>query len=210
MQSTSLQQRALNFWLNPAAWIHESWREALQQESAPAFLSSLWRQAAYSRFLFERFELTHPNDFGFEAPHARLALLESEALETGLLCIAACFHASSLAVEVDGARLRQARHALGDTAFAYARDKEKSATLADMHKAPFYSRTNSLRIGLWAAEHGFPEDEQFRRRLQLKLPAGLASESPPSDLDTIDESHLTETTLSIFTETLPECSWLAD
>ena len=212
MEAT-LQQRAIGFWLNPAAWIHKSWRETIRQDNVPELIDAVWRKPACSRFLFERFELEQPDNLALDTPHARIALLDGESLEKGLLGVAACFHAPSLAIEVSGERLRQARDALGGDAFAYARSTEAHIPLVQEYAAPFQSRFNSLRIGLWATGHGFPEDAQFHRRFRLKLPAELESETLPSNYDDVDEDGacvLAQTSLSIFTEMLAPCPLLAD
>ena len=212
MEAT-LQQHAIDFWLNPAAWIHKSWRETVKQDDMPELPDDVWHKPACSRLLFERFDLEQPENFGFDTPHSRIALLDVESLEKGLLGVAACFHAPSLAIEVSGERLRRARDVLGDDAFAYARSTEARIPFAREYAAPFQNRFNSLRIGLWAAGHGFPDEVQFHRRLRLKLPAGLERETLPANYDSIDAEDacvLSSKSLSIFTEILAPCPLLTD
>lgn len=212
MEAT-LQQHAIDFWLNPAAWIHKSWRETVRRDNMPELPDAVWHKPACSRLLFERFDLEQPENFGFDTPHSRIALLDGESLEKGLLGVAACFHAPSLILEVSGERLRQAQDALGGDAFAYARSTEARIPLAREYAAPFQSRFNSLRIGLWAAGYGFPDEVQFRRRLRLKLPAELEHETLPENYDNIDAEDarvLSSKSLSIFTEILAPCPLLAD
>lgn len=209
----ALQQHAIDFWLNPAAWVHKSWREAVKQDNMPKLPDTVWHKPAFSRLLFERFELEQPENFGFDTPHSRIALLDGESLEKGLLGVAACFHAPSLAIEVRGERLRQVHDALGDDAFAYAHGTEARIPLAREYAAPFQNRFNSLRIGLWAVSYGFPDEVQFHRRLRIKLPAELEHETLPPNYNGIDADDacvLSSKSLSIFTEILAPCPLLTD
>ncbi len=160
---------------DPAAWIHEGWRDRLGVIGVPPSLARLlWRQEELSLFLHQRFRLGFPPPLDLSDPARRILLLPAPLLEEGLLRAGLLLARERLLLILKGSSVRRWRRAVGGEAFDFAR--------GETHPVPPFrgafrlaaAREESLARAAPMLSCLSPLDKRHARRLRLKLPPSLS------------------------------------
>ena len=172
---------ALDFALAPARYVDPSWlADAPHGEAYRRLAGAGACGRRLSRWLIDSFRLAEVDLALFEAPRARLALLDRASFERVTLHVGAALRGDELRGVLSGAERTRIREAIGPEAFAFA--TAGSLLLGQPPAFGFEPHERSLPTRLIAIGAAFSlspvawADPAYVGRVRLKLPKPLARE----------------------------------
>jgi hypothetical protein len=205
---------ALELQLWPVGFVHDSWYPSLPHGDVAAALRALPDCRAHvNRWLRDVLRLP-PATSGvdFAAPLTRLALLPSPVLGRLCLFLGAALYGDALRREIDGARVRLIRAAVGDAAFELATKRAPllgslpcAACDLSVATVPDFTASGAACCADLLRASGVTEDT--RRRFELKLPRpdadGAAGRAADAGTDGVMPPFLRKLIAEVSPEWLP-------
>ena len=196
------KQKLFSFMCNPAAHLHEEWRDHLVFWGVPENICArLWARrndsGELSYFLAERFHLHFATPFEFDESLRPLILAENADFEEALIRLGLSFLYKPALKILDGSALRAIKEDIGFDNFDYLRYRAPNLIAPDMLGEDFesdfesgdfccdISKERALLFGLAHLVNILPDREDIITRLCFKLSPFSKTPTPPKDFDLI-------------------------